>query len=414
VTLGSRQAGVTRPRPVEARGVELVGYSDLDGRPGFKIALHQDGERWLLYLGHFWHSGWTVVDVTDPSEPAPIGFIEAPPNTWTLQVQAADGLLVASLEHPENGWGFERHPASAEGLVIYDLEVDPISPPRVGWYHTGGRGTHRNFYAGGRYAYLAANQEGFQGNILTVIDLHEPSQPEEVARWWVPGQHLAAGEIPEHDYYLHGPAYVEGDLAYAGFGGAGMVILDVSTPTRPRRVGGLDFRGFGSKIGCHSVVPIPGTDLVAVNSEAIDEHGREPHNYCFLVDVSDPTSPWVVGSVPQPNPSEGLGLGSYFDKGGRFGPHNQHHPQGDLVYSGSDLLFMTYFNAGLRIFDIAEPRAPREVAWYVPETPAERRGVLPHELETQFEDVLVDRRGNIYCTDKNWGLFVLRAEALET
>jgi hypothetical protein len=397
---------------VEAHGVKLVGYSDLEGRPGFKIALHRDGERWLLYLGHFWHSGWTVVDVTDPSEPTPIGFIEGPPNTWTLQVQAADGLLVTSMEHPETGWGFERDPVSAEGVAIYDLAADPITPPRIGMYHTGGRGTHRNFYAGGPYAYLAANQEGFHGNILTVISLEDPSQPEEISRWWVPGQHLAGGEIPEHDYYLHGPAHVEGDLAYAGFGGAGMVILDVADPARPRKVGGLDFRGFGSKIGCHSVVPLPGTDLVAVNSEAIDEHGHEPHNYCFLVDVSDPTSPWVVGSVPQPNPGDGLGLHSYFDKGGRFGPHNQHHPQGDLVHSRPDLLFMTYFNAGLRIFDVAEPRAPREVAWYVPEAPVERRGVLPHDLETQFEDVLVDRRGNIYCTDKNWGLFVLRADVL--
>jgi hypothetical protein len=27
---------------------------------------------------------------------------------------------------------------------------------------------------------------------------------------------------------------------------------------------------------------------------------------------------------------------------------------------------------------------------------------------TQTEDVLVDTRGNIYITDKQWGLFVLR------
>jgi hypothetical protein len=27
---------------------------------------------------------------------------------------------------------------------------------------------------------------------------------------------------------------------------------------------------------------------------------------------------------------------------------------------------------------------------------------------TQFEDVLVDARGYVYCTDKNHGLFVLR------
>ena len=44
----------------------------------------------------------------------------------------------------------------------------------------------------------------------------------------------------------------------------------------------------------------------------------------------------------------------------------------------------------------------------MPEDPRERRGTLPTDLVTQFEDVLVDGRGYVYCTDKNHGLFVLR------
>jgi hypothetical protein len=34
--------------------------------------------------------------------------------------------------------------------------------------------------------------------------------------------------------------------------------------------------------------------------------------------------------------------------------------------------------------------------------------VLPRTLVAQSEDVLVDRRGYIYLTDKNHGLYVLR------
>jgi hypothetical protein len=72
---------------------------------------------------------------------------------------------------------------------------------------------------------------------------------------------------------------------------------------------------------------------------------------------------------------------------------------------------LTYFNAGLRIYDIADPYAPREVGCFVPEDPTERLTPMPTQrLVTQFEDVLVDRRGNIYCTDKNYGLFILRSE----
>ena len=46
----------------------------------------------------------------------------------------------------------------------------------------------------------------------------------------------------------------------------------------------------------------------------------------------------------------------------------------------------------------------------MPGAPKKRRGPLPTHLVTQFEDVLVDARGYIYCTDKNHGLFVLRME----
>ncbi len=35
-------------------------------------------------------------------------------------------------------------------------------------------------------------------------------------------------------------------------------------------------------------------------------------------------------------------------------------------------------------------------------------GPIPASLVTQTEDVLVDTRGNIYITDKQWGLFILR------
>lgn len=42
-------------------------------------------------------------------------------------------------------------------------------------------------------------------------------------------------------------------------------------------------------------------------------------------------------------------------------------------------------------------------------------GPVHDQLVTQFEDVLVDDRGYIFCTDENRGLFVLRFDKpLET
>jgi len=79
------------------------------------------------------------------------------------------------------------------------------------------------------------------------------------------------------------------------------------------------------------------------------------------------------------------------------------------VQKQGDLIYLTYFNAGLRIFDIQDAHLPREVEWFIPPTPVKRLGPQPvTKLVTQTEDVLVDTRGSIYVTDKQWGLFVLR------
>ena len=74
------------PAVLEQENIEMVGYHDLNGRPGFKMAMHKEGDRWYLYLAHLWHPGWSVLDVRNPESPEHLRFIEGPANTWTLQV----------------------------------------------------------------------------------------------------------------------------------------------------------------------------------------------------------------------------------------------------------------------------------------------------------------------------------------
>jgi hypothetical protein len=397
------------PRAVEARGLTLIGYHDLDGNPGFKMGMQQVGERWYLYLGHFWRGGWSVVDVTEPTAPKVLAFLPGPPDTWASQVQVADGLMIGALEKPQwlDGPDAPELPYE-EGALVWDVQTDPVRPTLLAHYKTGGTGTHRNFYSGGRYAYLAASLPGYRGQLLVVLDVADPTRPTEVSRWCWPGQEEGTQE-PRLSAYLHGPAYVVDGLAYLSYGRVGMVVLDVRDPVRPILVSRLSFGDLGSVIGCHTAMPIPSRDLAVVNSEAIVEGYGDALNYAFVVDIKDVRNPRIISSLPMPRPSPGLGLHNYYDKGGRFGPHNQHHHQGQsaLAYLEHTVV-MTYFNAGLRIYDITDPYDPVEVAFFVPEDPSERLGPKPEQaLVTQFEDVLVDARGYIYCTDKNYGLFVL-------
>lgn len=437
------------PEPVEQNNVSLVGYNDLDGRPGFKIAMQNVDDRWYVYLGSFWHSGWSIVDVTDPTDPELVNFVEGPDNTTTKQIQVADGKMITGLERPSKSGpaaGENTDPSNPyeTGAYIWDVEEDPTEPQLLGHYETGGRGTHRNFYNGGDYAYMCVSPEGFEPTMddksvkpvknfhLRIVDISDPEHPEEVAVWMWPGQD-PDDDVEAKNRYFHGPAYTQGDKAYLSYGRVGMVTLDISDVTDPELLYRLDFGdGLGGFNGVHSVIPIPDTQLAAVNSEAIlegsplDHENGDPLGYTFLVDISDETQPdWenvhhrgprVVSSMPLPTPEEDRPYDNYYEKTGRFGPHNQHHPRGEECrLHTSDYLVMTYFNAGLRIFDISDPVAPKEAGYYVPEDPEQEIGSnRPREgLGSQLEDVAVDSRGYIYCTDPNRGLMILESPLLE-
>jgi hypothetical protein len=71
-------------------------------------------------------------------------------------------------------------------------------------------------------------------------------------------------------------------------------------------------------------------------------------------------------------------------------------------------MYLTYFNAGLRVFDISNARLPKEVGYFIPPDPVKRYGPVPTKLVEQTEDVLVDRRGYVYITNKNQGMWILR------
>ena len=398
------------PKALEQHQLQLVGYHDLAGRPGFKMATQVSQDRRYLYVASLWHAGWSILDVTDPAAPELVNFVDGPADTWTLQVQVAQGLMITSLESPSEGWGVPPGRAYDEGALIWDVATDAAKPRLLGHYKTGGEGTHRNFYAGGQYAVMSAKPDGYVGKIPIIVDVSDPSAPREVGRWWWPGQHAAGGEVSEYGAYLHGPAYVKGSRAYLGYGRVGMVVLDVSNLEKPELVAQISFGDLGSKLGCHSAVPLGDRGLILANSEAIREGTGDALNYAFVIEEAGDNYR-IISSLPLPVPSEGLPYSSYYQKGGRFGPHNQHHYQGNPAHSSNDAeVYMTYFNAGLRRYDLSDPYSPREAGFYVSEDPSERRGVKPSDLVTQFEDVLVDDRGMIYCTDKNHGLFLLTAQ----
>jgi hypothetical protein len=80
------------------------------------------------------------------------------------------------------------------GLRIFDVSR-PASPYDVCHWECAGMGVHR-FTFDGRYAYISAELVGYIGTIVMILDLRDPTRPEEVGRWWMEGQWTAGGETP--------------------------------------------------------------------------------------------------------------------------------------------------------------------------------------------------------------------------
>jgi hypothetical protein len=396
-----------------AHGLSVVAYDDLQGRPSFKMAMYRAAGRWYLYTMALWEPGFTILDVTEPSVPRFVRFVPGPPNTWTLQIQIAGTTMVTSYEQAPPAWGGDPSRPNAEGLQLWDL-ADPEDPRPLGTFATGGTGTHRNYYDGGRYVYATSALAGYDGHVLQIVDIDDPTHPREVSRWWRRGQWTAGGESgAPPSTALHGGAYILGERAFLPYGGAGLIVLDVHEKGAPQLVSELPFSPpFQAFIGVHTAQPLTHRPLVVVNSEAIAENGDEPLGFAGIVDVRDETAPRLISLFPLPYAPDGAPYKNFAEKGGRFGPHNQHQWQyQDVLLHDENLVFLTYFNAGLRVYDIRDERQPREIAFFVPPDPRERRGLLPTSaLVAQSEDVLVDARGTIYLTDKNHGLYVLRLD----
>jgi hypothetical protein len=73
-----------------------------------------------------------------------------------------------------------------------------------------------------------------------------------------------------------------------------------------------------------------------------------------------------------------------------------------------ELIFATYHNAGVRVFDISNEHEPKEVAHFIPPPPARIVDIRPGaELVTQSTDVFAAADGTLYVTDTNGGLSIL-------
>ena len=143
------------------------------------------------------------------------------------------------------------------GLIAVDVS-NPSSPRQIGMVQTPGT---FDLAISGSTIFLAANQAGLQ-----IVDVSNPTAPAIIGSW---------------NDGLGNQAYgvaAAGSLVYLAYASAGLKVLDVSNPSAPTPIGGL---------------AIPTRVLTLAGSRLYMQNGSR----VYVVDVTDPTSPQVMGLV---------------------------------------------------------------------------------------------------------------------
>ena len=269
-----------------------------------------------------------------------------------------------------------------------------------------GLGINRLWWPGGRYAYVSAHFDGFTDHILCIVDLQDITKPEIVSKWWLPGMNRAAGETltsPKGKRWALHHMITAGDRGYAAWRDGGFTIHDISDRTAPKLLSHINwsppFPG-----GTHTPLPLPGRSLAVVADESNADNCAKGIFHTFVLDVRAPENPVPISTLPTPTDRDYCHLGN-------FGPHNLHENRPGMFQS-EDVIFATYHNAGVRVFDIRDAFAPKEIASWVPPVPTKLVDPRPNiAVAAQTCDALVTKDGLIYVSDWNAGMHVLEYKA---
>lgn len=379
---------------------------------GLAIQVAPDGRRILWCAHESAPKNFTGLDVTDPRNPRMVVQTALPqPFMRSNSLELTGNILAVAYQCQRRG----QQPA---GFELFDISK-PEEPRSISFFDCSGphsRGVHQLWFCDGEYVHLAAGAPDFQprnpldDQCYRIIDVRNPSKPQEVGRWWLPGVREGDAEPPptrhqgmaDSGFRAHNTnVYPQRpDRCYLGYLDAGMFIMDIADKARPRVVSRWDnsppYMGF-----THTVLPLFDRGLLVVSDESVMDNAEDWPKLVWIVDARDETNPVPISTCPMPPVRDFAG------RGGRFGAHNLHENVPlPTSWSSDQVVVGTFFNGGLRAFDIADPYAPKEIGHFIPEAP---NGSPVGSI--QLNDVFIDERGIVYAVDR-WvgGLYVLEME----
>ena len=389
--------------------LQLLGQSRGDGANWQSTEFRDEHHHVCAYHGTSFstvdrtHLGVPVIDITDAEAPTPTGYLTTTSmlDPWeSLKVNERRQLLGADNGH--NGGGGPE-------VDIYDISGDCRTPqllasvavgkadgstglphPVIG--HEGSWAPDGLTYYGGdlRYSYTPAGSTTATSGQYYAVDTTDPTHPTLITSW-------TSGIVGAN---VHGLSISDdGNRGYfVSLGGTDPTAL--TDPTKPATDGMLiyDLSQIQARVpnpqvrlvsqllwkdgaGAQHTIPVKidghpyvifvdeagsGGFSSAAQRQAACAAGFPPYPMARIIDIKDETKPKIVSrlGLETHDPANcakvlpdlvGLGIFTY-------GSHycsvdNKHH---------ATTLACGYFNSGIRVFDIRNPRHPKEIAYYNP------------------------------------------------
>jgi hypothetical protein len=376
---------------------------------GMSVQIAPDGRR-IIWLAHeSAPKNFTAVDVSDPRKPKVVCQTDLPhANMRSNSLETCGNMMAVAYQTSKK----DLQPA---GFELFDISK-PEHPKSVGFFDCSGphsRGVHQLWFCDGEYVHCASGSRDFvptnalDDQFYRCVDVRNPSKPVEVGRWWMPGTRQGDNVMPpsrhpiDKGFRAHNTnVYPQRpDRCYLAYIDGGMFVLDISDKANPKKTSqwtnSPPYTGF-----MHTIVPLFDRGLMLVTDESTENNAKDWPKLIWVLDARDELNLVSIATCPLPDHT-------IYAAAGRFGAHNIHENVPLPTSWHSDQIVLgTFFNGGLRAYDISNPYQPKEVGVFMPPAPP---GAPTGTI--QMNDVFVDERGIVYAVDRHiGGLYILEMD----